>query len=318
MSAATPAVPGRTAPKAATARRTPSRNRAALGFLAPFGLLFTVLFLLPIGYALWQSLYRVERSGLGFGPARTVFAGLDNYTAALGDGSFLAGVGRVLLFGVVQVPVMLGLALGLALLIDAKGTRLRKFFRLAYFLPYAIPGVVATILWAFLYLPGTSPLVAGLRDIGIDADFLSSGTVLWSMANIVTWTWTGYNMLVILSALQAIPSELYEAADLDGAGPWRTAWHIKIPLVAPALVLTGIFSIIGTLQLFTEPMVLHSLASTVSADYTPNMAAYNAAFGTNDYGKAAAIAVLLALATCVLSFTFLRLSVRITGNRVTA
>lgn len=318
MSAATPVVTGRTGPKAAEARRGPARNRAALGFLLPFGLLFTALFLLPIGYAVWQSLFRIERSGLGFGPARTVFAGIDNYTAALGDGSFVQGIGRVLLFGAVQVPVMLGLALGLALLIDAKGARFRKFFRLAYFLPYAIPGVVATVLWAFLYLPGTSPLVSGLASIGIDVDFLSPDTVLWSMANIVTWTWTGYNMLVILSALQAIPSELYEAADLDGAGAWRIAWHIKIPLVAPALVLTGIFSIIGTLQLFTEPMVLHSLASTVSADYTPNMAAYNAAFGNNDYGKAAAIAVLLALATCALSFTFLRLSVRITGNRVTA
>ncbi|MFF1902610.1 carbohydrate ABC transporter permease [Kitasatospora sp. NPDC058218] len=318
MSAATPVVTGRTGPKAAEARRGPARNRAALGFLLPFGLLFTALFLLPIGYAVWQSLFRIERSGLGFGPARTVFAGIDNYTAALGDGSFVQGIGRVLLFGAVQVPVMLGLALGLALLIDAKGARFRKFFRLAYFLPYAIPGVVATVLWAFLYLPGTSPLVSGLASIGIDVDFLSPDTVLWSMANIVTWTWTGYNMLVILSALQAIPSELYEAADLDGAGAWRIAWHIKIPLVAPALVLTGIFSIIGTLQLFTEPMVLHSLASTVSADYTPNMAAYNAAFGNNDYGKAAAIAVLLALATCALSFTFLRLSVRITGDRVTA
>ncbi len=298
-------------------RRGPARSRfAPVGFLLPFALLFAAFFLLPIGYALWQSLYRIERSGLGFGPSRTVFAGMGNYSAALKDGSFLAGVVRVVLFGTVQVPVMLGLALVLALLIDARSTRLRRFFRLVFFLPYAIPGVVATVLWAFLYLPGTSLLVAGLKNIGIRADFLSSGTVLWSMANIVTWTWTGYNMLVILSALQAIPNELYEAAEIDGAGSWRIAWHVKIPLVAPALVLTGIFSIIGTLQLFTEPMILRSLTSTVSADYTPNMAAYNAAFGNNDYGKASAIAVLLALATCVLSFSFLRLSARLTENRV--
>ncbi|GAA4885158.1 sugar ABC transporter permease [Kitasatospora terrestris] len=315
MSAAPQVAADRAGRQAPPSRRGPSRNRAALGFLLPFGLLFVALFLLPIAYALWQSLYRTARSGLGFGPARTVFAGLANYGAALGDGSFLAGVGRVLLFGVVQVPVMLGLALVLALLLDGRGARFPRFFRLAYFLPYAIPGVVATILWAFLYLPGTSPLVSGLGNVGIRADFLSSGTVLWSMANIVTWTWTGYNMLVILAALQAVPRELYEAAELDGASAWRIAWHIKIPLVAPALVLTGIFSVIGTLQLFTEPMVLHSLTSTVSADYTPNMAAYNAAFGTNDYGRAAAIAVLLALATGVLSFVFLRLSVRFTGER---
>lgn len=296
-------------------RRGRANGRAALGFLTPFGVLFVALFLLPIGYALWQSLYRVERSGLGFGPSRTVFAGLGNYRAALGDGTFLAGIGRVLLFGVVQVPVMLGLALLLALLIDAKGARFKRFFRLAFFLPYAIPGVVATILWSFLYLPGTSPLVAALRGIGAPADFLSPGAVLWSMANIVTWTWTGYNMLVILSSLQAIPSELSEAAEIDGCSPRQTAWYVKVPLVAPALLLTGIFSVIGTLQLFTEPMVLRALTPSVSASYTPNMAAYSAAFGTNDYGRAAAIAVLLALATCLLSFGFLRLSMRFTGNR---
>jgi multiple sugar transport system permease protein len=290
------------------------RGRTALGFLAPFGLLFTALYLVPIGYAVWQSLFTVQRSGLGFGPPKQVFAGLDNYTAALSDGSFLAGMGRVLLFGAVQVPVMLGVALALALLLDVKGARFKRFFRMVYFLPYAIPGVVATILWAFLYMPGTSPLVSALHRVGLPADFLSSGTVLWSMANIVTWTWTGYNMLVIVSALQAIPQELYEAAELDGCSPWRTAWHVKVPLVAPALVLTGVFSIIGTLQLFTEPMVIRSLSTVVSADYTPNMAAYSAAFGTNDYGRAAAIAIVLALGTCLLSFGFLRLSLRFTGR----
>ncbi|MFC9332054.1 carbohydrate ABC transporter permease [Kitasatospora sp. NPDC057015] len=307
---------GPAGPPAPPTRQSPAHTRAAFGFLLPFGLLFAALFLLPIGYTLGQSLYRVERSGLGFGPSRTVFAGAANYAAALKDGSFLAGVARILLLGIVQVPVMLGLALVLALLVDTRSTRLRGFFRLACFLPYAIPGVVATLLWAFLYLPGTSPLVAGLTSMGIRVDLLSAGTVLWSTANIVTWTWTGYNMLVILAALRAVPGELYEAAELDGAGSWRIAWHIKIPLVVPALVLTGTFSIIGTLQLFTEPVILRSLTSTVSADYTPNMAAYQAAFGANDYGRASAIAVLLALATCLLSFSFLRLSARLTGSRV--
>ncbi|MFD1572577.1 ABC transporter permease subunit [Agromyces cerinus subsp. nitratus] len=125
--------------------------------------------------------------------------------------------------------------------------------------------MIAAILWAFLYLPGTSPFVAALANVGIDVDFLSSDVVLWSIANIVTWTWTGYNMLVIYSALTGIPQELYEAAAIDGAGAWRIAWSIKIPLVAPALVLTTFFSIVGTVQLYAEPTVLKSYSSAITS-----------------------------------------------------
>jgi multiple sugar transport system permease protein len=203
------------------------------------------------------------------------------------------------------VPIMLALALALALLLDSAVVRLQRFFRIVYFLPYAIPGVIAALMWAFLYSPQLSPIVTLLDAIGPRPDFLGGGAILWSIANVVTWTYTGYNMLIIFAALQAIPGELSEAARVDGAGGIRTAWSIKVPIVRPALVLTGVFSIIGTLQLFTEPIVFRTISTNVTSGYTPNLLAFNIASGQN-YPLAAAMSVVLAIGTFVLSFGFFR------------
>jgi multiple sugar transport system permease protein len=145
---------------------------------------------------------------------------------------------------------------------------------------------------------------------GVEPDFLGAGTVLWSIANIVTWTYAGYNMLIIVAQLKAIPPELYESARVDGAGPWRTAWSIQLPLIRPALVLTTVFSIIGTLQLFAEPQLLQTVSPAIDSQYTPNLSAYTTAFAYNDYNVAAAQSVLIALVAFALSFLFLRLTNR--------
>ncbi|GAB3671641.1 sugar ABC transporter permease [Actinocorallia lasiicapitis] len=284
-----------------------SKMRAAVPLLAPFTVLFVVFFLIPIGYAINESLYQVQRSGLGFGKPERVFAGLDNYAAVFRDGVFLRDVGRLLAFGVVQVPIMLGMALLLALLLDGASARFKRFFRLVYFLPYAVPGVIATIVWAFLYTPEISPF--GL-------DLLDDGIVLFSIGNIVTWTWTGFNMLVLYSALQAIPRDLYEAASLDGASALRIALSIKIPMVRPSLMLTAVFSIIGTLQLFNEPAVLSDVTTNVSKDYTPLMWSLQVALDRNDYALGSAIAIVLALLAGGLSLIFLKLSSWLTAKEV--
>jgi multiple sugar transport system permease protein len=170
-----------------------------------------------------------------------------------------------------------------------------------------VPGVIASILWGFLYVPGVSPIVDLLGKAGLSPDFLGYNSVLWSIANIVIWEFTGYNMLVIIAQLKAIPQELYEAARIDGANAWQTALRVKLPLARPALVLTGVFSIIGTLQLFAEPLVLKPLASAITTSYTPNLSAYNEAFANNNIYLAAAESVILALVASVLSFGFLSL-----------
>ena len=271
-------------------------------FILPFGVLFLLFFIVPIIYAVYQSLFRSERNGLG------------NYSDVFHDPNFYSGVGRVLLYGIVQVPVMLGLALLFALLLDSTVVRFKALFRLAFFVPYAIPGIIAALLWGYLYDPSLSPIVKGFSSLGLGSpDFLGPQTVLWAIANIATWTWTGYNMLIIFAALQAIPGEIYESARIDGCSGWRVAWHIKIPLVAPALVLTGIFSIIGTLQLFNEPQVLSAISNNINSSYTPNFYAYYTAFGNNNYYYAAALSVVLALVTFVFSFGFLRVTQRQAG-----
>ncbi|WP_316316750.1 carbohydrate ABC transporter permease, partial [Clavibacter michiganensis] len=133
---------------------------------------------------------------------------------------------RVLLFGIVQVPVMLGLALVFALLLDSPLLRGKRFFRLAFFAPYAVPGVIAAIMWGYLYAPDLSPF----SFLTSNVDLLSASTVLWAVANVVTWVYVGYNMLIIYSSLLAIPTEIYEAAKLDGASQLRIALSIKIPM----------------------------------------------------------------------------------------
>lgn len=282
-------------------------------FIAPFGLLFIMFFLVPIAYAVYQSLFRSQRSGLGLGAPTVSFDGLGNYASVLRDHSFYEGVGRVLLLGIVQVPLMLGMALLLALLLDSVVVRFKAFFRIAFFIPYAIPGIVGALVWGFLYFPQLSPIVQGLHAIGIPADFLGANSILWSMANIITWEYTGYNMLIIVAALQAIPTELYEAARLDGCTGINIARYIKVPMVAPALVLTCIFSIIGTLQIFTEPQVLTQISNSITSTYTPNLYAYFTAFSNNNYYYTAALSVVLAVVSFILSFGFLRLTQRQSG-----
>ena len=301
--------PSTSHPPAAGGRRT-VRWQAPVLFLSPFLALFALMYLLPIGYAVIRSMYRDEKSGLGLGPTKTVFSPLFNYHLALTNTDFLYSIGRVFAFGIVQVPAMLGLALCLALLLDSKSATWRGFFRLASFMPYAVPGVIAALMWSFLYDPTSSPINKLLSPLGIHLTFLSPGLALWSVANIVTWAWTGYNTLIIYAALQSVPPEIIEAATVEGASAWRIAWRIKVPMVRSAIVLTLIFSIIGSAQLFNEPTVLQPISQgTISSTYTPIMAA-QAAKIAGDYSSAAAQSVLLAAITSLLSFIVLRLANR--------
>src|SRR5690606_32133091 len=148
--------------------------------------------------------------------------GLENSARAFSDQQFWAPLGRVALFLVVQEPIMLGIALLVALSLDSGPLYGKAFFRISIFLPYAVPAVVATHMWGFMY--GTQfGLVGNINDAcGVSLpNPLSPYLVLASIGNIVTWEFVGYNMLIFYSALRLIPTSLYEAAELDGAGQWR-------------------------------------------------------------------------------------------------
>jgi multiple sugar transport system permease protein len=276
--------------------------------------LFALFFILPIGYAVYLSVHALHRSGLGLSAPVQYFSGFSNYVLALHDTALYQSIARVLLLGVVQVPVMLGVALVLALLLERPVTWMRGFFRTVYFLPYAVPGVIGAILWSFLYYPTLSPFDKLFNDLGAGTpDLLGSHIVLWSIANIITWEWTGYNVIIISAGLQGIPPDIYEAAKVDGAGELKTALRIKIPMITPALVLALIFSIIGTLQTFTEPFVLSTFTTTISSVYTPALQIYNTALNEQDPYLGSAIAVVLAAVTAALSFGTLRLVRRRSG-----
>ncbi|HET9142756.1 sugar ABC transporter permease [Actinophytocola sp.] len=278
------------------------RRAVPYAFLAPAVVLFTLFVLLPIGYTLYLSLHRTKISGLGLGRgARTeVFAGLATYREALSHPEFWRGALRVLGYGAILVPSMLGLALLFALLLDRPRVAFGRFSRLSIFLPYAVPGVVASVLWGFLYLPALTPLP-------VPDGLLGPGLLLFAVLNIGLWGGVGFNMVVILTALRAIPAEVYESARLDGCTERQLALRIKIPLVLPALIMATVFTVIATLQVYTEPTTLAPLSNALPSTWTPLMKIYNDAFVRGDIYSAAASSVVIAAVTLVCSLLFLRL-----------
>jgi multiple sugar transport system permease protein len=202
------------------------------------------------------------------------------------------------------VPIMLGLALFFALALDSGLARGSKALRLLIFLPYAVPGVVAVLMWGYLYGQQFGLTAQITRTIGLPpTNLLSDDLILFSIMNIITWAYVGYNMIVMYSALKSIPAELYEAAEMDGASQWRLAWSVKIPMIRPAILLTVIFSIIGSFQIFNEPKLLVEIAPTgITQSFTPNFYAFNLAFVNQDVNYAAAIAFLLGFVIMIVSY----------------
>lgn len=266
-------------------------------FLSPFLLGYIAFMLYPLIYSFSLSLYRKQIIG------GITFIGLANYLKVLNDAYFWEGIRNVLIFGVIQIPVMLGLALIFALILDTKPIQHLTVFRLVYFLPFAVPSVVAALMWGYFYGQSFGPIAQVAKALNLQPPvFLTNSGIIPAMANISTWQFTGYNMLIIYAALKAIPSEIYEAARVDGATNWQIAWRIRVPLVWPAVILTFIFSIIGTLQLFNEPNVLSVVAPTVvNLHFTPNVYLYNLAFRNNQFEYSAAMAFTLAIVSGILA-----------------
>ncbi len=273
-------------------------------FLAPFLLAFSLFFILPVLYSVYLSFLTRVRNG--FAPPTEVFGGFANYARVFTDGDFLASFFNIFLFGAIQVPLMLIFATAFALIIDETQGWLSKVFRTAIYIPYTIPGVIAGLLWGFLYSRNLSPLNYLLSNNGgTPVNFLDSSLLLFSIGNIVTWTWTGYNSVTLYANLQNVSRELYEAAAIDGATGWNVVRYIKLPLLRPALMLTLIFSVIGTAQIFSEPFVLRGIGF-VPVNITPNTYIYQIASQDANYSYAAALAVVLALVTFAFSAFFLR------------
>ncbi|WP_223772763.1 sugar ABC transporter permease [Streptomyces sp. 135] len=278
--------------------RRSRRSWAGWGFIGPFVTVFALVFLAPLAYSIYLSLFREQLIG------GTTFVGLDNYQQALRDEQFWAALARVSLFLAVQVPIMLGIALLVALALDSGRLYGKDFFRISVFLPYAVPAVVASLMWGFMY-GSRFGLVGDINAaLGVSLpDPLSPGLVLASIGNIVTWEFVGYNMLIFYSALRVIPHSLYEAAQIDGAGQWRVIAAIKLPAIRGALVIATIFSIIGSFQLFNEPAILQKLApNAITTDYTPNYYTYSLSFSGQQHNYSATVAIVMGLITMVVAY----------------
>ena len=277
--------------------RTAARWRGWL-FMGPFAVVFVVVFVVPVLYAVWISLFQHRMVG------GTVFVGLANYRRLLADGQFWSSVRRVVVFTVVQVPIMLCLSALMALALDSLRLHGMRFFRISTFLPYAVPAVVSALVWGFMY-GAKYGLVGSLNAwLGTHVDVLQPSVLLAAIGNINTWEFTGYNMLIFYSSLSTVPRSLYEAAAIDGASEWQVVRRVKLPELRGSLAITVIFSIIGSFQLFNEPSVMQNMVpgNAITTYYTPNMYAYNLSFSGNQSNYAAALAIVMAALTMLVAY----------------
>ncbi|WP_395243912.1 carbohydrate ABC transporter permease [Agromyces sp. MMS24-K17] len=285
------------------------RQRVGWLFVTPFLVVFALFLVFPLFYAFGMSLFT---STLATG---TKFTGLANYGKAFTDPLFLEGMLRVAAFALVMIPLQIFVALVAALVLDNLATWLSKTSRLLIFAPYAIPVVIGALMWSFLYSPRFGPAGTLFDLVGLPTpDFLGPDTVFASLVNIVTWQWSGYYMVVIYAALRSIDPSIYEAARIDGANGFQTATRIKVPMISSSIVMAVTFALIGTLQFFTEPVVLRNIAQgTIDAAYTPNMYAFSLAFSYSQFNYASTIAFSLGAIVFVGSYVFLFLTRKQSG-----
>ncbi|MBO0883720.1 MAG: sugar ABC transporter permease [Mycobacterium sp.] len=279
------------------------RDRSGLGFVAPFLIGFVLFVLVPLGYAVHQSLYTSQLIG------GTHFTGVENYRRAVTSGQFWSGMIRVVIFGAIQISIMLALAFFFAAIFDLGIVKLGRTFRAIFFMPFAVPVVVAALMWGFLLEPQYGPITRLAGALGFsDVNFFSSGLMLPSIIVIVIWEFTGYNMVILYSALKSVPRDVVEAAILDGASLPRVVWSIKLPMVRPAVQILIFLNVIGASQLFVEPLILSNYQAGVITDYyTPTYYIYNTAIHAGEYEYAAAMAVVLGLVVVAISVTALLL-----------
>jgi multiple sugar transport system permease protein len=190
--------------------------------------------------------------------------------------------------------------------LDSPYCRGRKFFALVYFLPYAVPGVIAAIQWGFLLEPDLDSALSIPHHLGLTAGAvtpLDYRLSLYAIMLIVTWEFTGYNMTILLTSLTNVPHQVLEAAKVDGCSELAIAARIKLPLIRRTIAFIVILSVIGTLQLFSEPVILNEIAA-IGNSFTPNQIIYNTAFSFGNEQLAAAQSVILAAITIVATVTF--------------
>ncbi|MGE5926688.1 MAG: carbohydrate ABC transporter permease [Gemmatimonadota bacterium] len=268
-------------------------SRAAWWFLAPALALIGIFFFLPVAASFFLSVTDFDIYAVGdLSNAR--FVGFRNYVELAGNPLFWTAVRNTFYFALVGGPLTVAVALAAALLVNAKVVRFKGIFRTIYFVPFVTTLVAVAIVWRYLYNPQYGLLNYVLGLAGIDpVNWLGDPT--WAMPAIIllaVWKNFGYHMLIFIAGLQAIPGELYEAAELDGAGATRRFWHVTLPMLAPTFFFVGVVTMIGYFQLFAEPYVM-TMGGPLRSTTSLVLLMYEEGFRWWRMGVAAAIAFVL-------------------------
>ena len=267
--------------------------------MSPWAVFFVGIYAFPLCFAVWMSFYEYFFAAPGADVDRP-FVGFDNYTAALTDDQVIESFGNVIVFLVINVPLTVVVAIGLAVALNA-AIPFRTFFRTAYFVPYVTASVATIAVWLWLF--SSNGLVNKLLGpLAPDPAFLINETLAMpTIAVYVAWKQLGFYVLLYLAALQNVPKELYEAAGIDGAGRWGKFRNVTWPGVRPATTLIVIISVITGCNLFTEPYLLTGGGGPNGASSTPVFVLYQRGIEQGDAGFAAAVGVLLVIFVAIVS-----------------
>lgn len=270
--------------------------------LAPIVTLFSLFYIYPILYSFLLSFQTRVRG-------EYVFAGFRNYARMFQDPTFYKALTNSFLILLIQVPLMLSLATLLAVALNASFLKLKGLFRIGYFTPVLTSLVAASVIFLLILNKDYGLLNFVLSKFGIQPiGWLSDG--IWPLVTliiVVTWRWTGYNMVILLAGLQNIPEDLYEAASIDGAGRARRFFSITLPLLKPVLLVTFIMSTIGSFQLFDEPYTLTS-GGPNNRTLTLTLYLYQHGFSYFDFGYASALTYAIVVIVALLSLVQFKLA----------
>ncbi|WHY21713.1 sugar ABC transporter permease [Paenibacillus sp. G2S3] len=284
----------------------------AYTFISPFFILFSIFGLYPIFFTIYLSFFKWD----ALNPMK--FVGMKNYDLVTSDPTFWISFSNTLIMGLLGTVPQILLALLIAVLLNSGMTRFKKTFRVLFFMPNITSIVAVTLVFSTLF--GNNGMINWLLSgLGLDSVAFNSGWwgVKIAISTMVMWRWTGYNAIIFLSGLQSIPTDLYEAARIDGANRRQQLTFITLPLLKPFIVFVTLLSTIGALQLFTEPYVFlgqSGTGSTRQEGITMVTYLYSEAFRNGFFGTAAATAVLLFVVTIIFSVLNMLVSSRMGGD----
>ncbi len=272
------------------------RNRSAYAFLTPYLLVFATFWIWPIINSFLISFQNTRVNPW-------VFSATVNWGRLFGDPAFYNALANTLIILVIQVPVMISLATVMAVLLNSPLLKARGLFRFAFFAPVVVGEVAYAAVFRLMFNLDFGIINKLLSGVGIGpvSWFAESHAAMLLIIIAVTWRWAGYNAIIILSGLQSIPEDVYEAATLDRVGPVQQFIHITLPLLKPIILFCVVLSVIGTMQLFTEPYLITNRGGPGGATETLGLLLYRQGFQSTNFGYASAIAYTMAALAVTIS-----------------